>query len=116
MLPNEVENPKSRGFGFLLEVLHLSEYNPFMSDDTILFVASTPLGFQVRVTRAYWEVIVTIKHPAMAGREEDVRKAWNSLMKSVKASRMKMCFYFTGLNEQSDGYVRFPGRQVKKAF
>ncbi len=45
-----------------------------MSDDTILFVAFTPLGFQVRVTRAYWEVIVTIKHPAMAGREEDVKR------------------------------------------
>lgn len=46
-----------------------------MSDDTILFVASTPLGFRVRVTRAYWEIIVTVKHPVMAGREEDVKKA-----------------------------------------
>ena len=45
-----------------------------MSDDTILFAASTPLGFQVRVTRAYWEIIVTVKHPVMAGREEDVKK------------------------------------------
>ncbi len=45
-----------------------------MSDDTILFIASTPLGFQVRVTRAYWEIIVTVKHPVMEGREEVVRK------------------------------------------
>lgn len=45
-----------------------------MSDDTILFIASTPLGFQVSVTRAYWEMIVTIKHPAMAKREEDVKR------------------------------------------
>ncbi len=45
-----------------------------MSDDTILFTASTPLGFQVRVTQVYWEIIVTVKHPAMEGREQDVKK------------------------------------------
>ena len=39
----------------------------------ILFEATTPLGFQVRVTKSYWELIVTIKHPAMAGREQDVK-------------------------------------------
>ena len=39
----------------------------------ILFGARTPLGFTVRVTRAYWTVITTIKHPAMAGGESEVR-------------------------------------------
>lgn len=45
-----------------------------MSDTDILFTASTPLGFQVRVTQAYWEIIVTVKHPIMEGREDDVKK------------------------------------------
>jgi hypothetical protein len=36
----------------------------------LLFEAVTPLGFKVRVTRAYWELIITIKHPIMAGRED----------------------------------------------
>ena len=27
----------------------------------------------MRVTRAYWTLITTIKHPVMAGREEDVK-------------------------------------------
>ena len=40
----------------------------------LLFEVVTPLGFQVRVTRAYWELIVTIKHPVMAGRESDVQE------------------------------------------
>jgi hypothetical protein len=40
----------------------------------VLFEVLTPLGFRVRVTRAYWELIVTIKHPAMAGRESDVKE------------------------------------------
>lgn len=41
----------------------------------ILFEARTPLGFTVRVTRAYWAVITQIKHPAMAGCEADVQAA-----------------------------------------
>lgn len=43
-----------------------------MSDD-LLFQVLTPLNFYVRVTRSYWEYIVTVKHPAMAGREKDVQ-------------------------------------------
>ena len=40
----------------------------------LLFEIMTPLGFSVRVTHEYWEIIVTIKHPVMAGYEEDVKK------------------------------------------
>ncbi len=43
------------------------------SPDELLFEALTPLGFRVHVTRAYWELIVTVKHPVMAGRENDVK-------------------------------------------
>ena len=39
----------------------------------IVFEVVTPLGFRVRVTRAYWELIVTVKHPVMRGREVDVQ-------------------------------------------
>jgi hypothetical protein len=35
--------------------------------------AHTPLGFSVRVTRAYWTIISTIKHPVMAGCEAEVQ-------------------------------------------
>lgn len=35
---------------------------------------SHPLGFRVRVTRAYWELIITVKHPVMAGHESDVKE------------------------------------------
>jgi hypothetical protein len=39
----------------------------------MLFEVLTPLGFSVRVTPRYWELIVTIKHPVMYGRELDVQ-------------------------------------------
>lgn len=37
------------------------------------FEVDTPLGFSVRVSRAHWTVITTIKHPVMAGLEEEVQ-------------------------------------------
>jgi hypothetical protein len=44
-------------------------------DDELLFEVATPLGFVVRVTRAYWTLLITVKHPVMAGREDDVQEA-----------------------------------------
>jgi len=41
----------------------------------VLFEVMTPLGFHVRVTHGYWDLIVSVKHPVMAGREDDVRNA-----------------------------------------
>lgn len=41
----------------------------------ILFEVRTPIGFRVRVTRVHWELIETVKHPAMTGRETDVKEA-----------------------------------------
>jgi hypothetical protein len=40
-----------------------------------LFEARTPLAFLVRVTLRRWQLIIAEKHPAMAGRELDVRAA-----------------------------------------
>jgi hypothetical protein len=41
----------------------------------LFFEVITPLGFSVRVTRNYWELIVKIKHPVMHGRETEVQSA-----------------------------------------
>jgi hypothetical protein len=49
---------------------------PIMSSDLPeepYFEVETPLGFSVRVSLAHWQLIATIKHPVMAGREELVR-------------------------------------------
>jgi len=40
--------------------------------DEDLFETRTPLGFRVRLPRTRWQIIITMKHPAMAGRERDV--------------------------------------------
>jgi hypothetical protein len=40
-----------------------------------VFDVATPLGFRVHASRSRWEMISTIKHPVMAGREVSVRNA-----------------------------------------
>jgi hypothetical protein len=43
------------------------------STPTLRFEVLTPLGFRVRVTEGYWALIITVKHPVMAGREAEIR-------------------------------------------
>ena len=38
-----------------------------------LFKVQTLLDFRVHVTYSYWELIITAKHPVMAGRESAVK-------------------------------------------
>ena len=40
----------------------------------LAFEVSTPLGFTVSCTRAYWNFVVAYKHPVLAGRERDVAR------------------------------------------
>ena len=46
-----------------------------MNANDLLFEVQTPLGFSIRVTADRWKLIVTAKHPVMAGRESLVRAA-----------------------------------------
>ena len=55
--------------------------------DETLFEARTPLDFRVRLPRARWELIVTVKHPVMAGRESDVHQTLE-LPDEVRQSRI----------------------------
>jgi len=47
--------------------------DPLLSGE-ILFEIATPLGFSIRTTASYWELITTVKHPVMRDRLEAVRQ------------------------------------------
>lgn len=67
-----------------------------MSDEKeILFEVMTPLGFRVRDTKDYWDLIVTVKHPIMTGREDDVRKTLEEPdeIRQSKSDEMVYLFY-----------------------
>jgi hypothetical protein len=55
--------------------------------DDLFFEAQTPLGFIVRVASERWTMIVTAKHPVMAGRQHLVRAALES-PEQVRQSRI----------------------------
>jgi hypothetical protein len=87
-----------------------------MPNDAILFTASTPLGFQVRVTRMYWEIIVTVKHPVMEGREEDVKKTLEDPDEIRQSKSDESVYLFYEQSVKSDGFAQFRNEQAMKAF
>jgi hypothetical protein len=45
-----------------------------MADEGLLFEVTTPLGFTTSVSARYWDMIVTIKHPVMRERSQEVQE------------------------------------------
>ncbi len=70
----------------------------------LLFEVQTPLGFQVRATRSYWETIICIKHPVMAGRELEV-KATLEKPEEIRQSRIDSEVYLFYRSEQEKRWV-----------
>jgi len=62
----------------------------------LIFEIATPLGFIVRCTRAYWEFIVTQKHPALTGREQDIAQVLTD-PDEVRRSRLDRSVYLFGV-------------------
>jgi len=58
----------------------------------VLFDVLTPLGFHVCVSRTYWQVIISIKHPVMAGHENDVKAALEH-PEEIRRSKMDPSVY-----------------------
>jgi len=74
-----------------------------MSDD-LLFQILTPLNFRVRVTRSYWEYIVTVKHPVMTDREQDVKDTLQS-PDEIRVSRSDPAVYLFYKTKQANRWV-----------
>ena len=71
----------------------------------ILIDVLTPLGFHLRVSRAYWQIIIGIKHPIMAGHEKDVKAALSILKKFAAVEQILRYTCFIGLSAREDGFV-----------
>jgi hypothetical protein len=73
-------------------------------EQSILFEVSTPLGFRLRVTRSYWELITTIKHPVMAGQESMVKNALETPAQ-IRLSRSNASVYLFYRQERADRWI-----------
>lgn len=74
------------------------------TEDDILFVVETPLGFRVRVSRSNWERIIALKHPVMEGKEDEVKKAL-SFPDEVRLSKVDTSVYLFYLLQVSRRWV-----------
>jgi len=54
------------------------------SDPKLLFEAQTPLGFTVRVTLERRNLITTLKHPIMVGREAVVKDPTDAIKEGTQ--------------------------------
>lgn len=79
----------------------------------VLFEVLTPLGFRVRVTRAYWELIITIKHPMMAGREADVKETL-SQPEEIRLSRKDPNIYLFYKTERIGRWVCAVAKRINE--
>ena len=66
----------------------------------LVFEVITPLGFTVRLTRAYWELIVTMKHPIMSGHESDVKETLAN-PNEIRVSRSDQAVYLFYKSQRS---------------
>jgi hypothetical protein len=73
-------------------------------EQSILFDVSTPVGFRVRVTCFYWELIATIKHPVMARQESIVKDTLQSPAQ-IRVSRSDPSVYLFYRQERSDRWI-----------
>lgn len=71
---------------------------------SLLFDVSTPLGFRVRVTRSYWELITTIKHPVMLGKEFIVKETLQT-PEQIRLSRSDASVYLFYRQERTSRWI-----------
>jgi len=69
-----------------------------------LFEVPTPLGFRVRVSRSYWQFIITVKHPVMGGYESDVKKTLEK-PDEIRLSRTDPAVYLFYSSQRKERWV-----------
>jgi hypothetical protein len=70
----------------------------------LLFEVLTPLGFRVRVARPYWETLISLKHPVMAGREADVAETLRN-PEQIRLSRTDSAVYLFYKSERLGRWI-----------
>jgi hypothetical protein len=68
-------------------------------EQDILFEVLTPLGFRVRVTKSYWELIVKVKHPVMANHQADVKNVLGKPDEVRQSKSDSTVYLFYGLQK-----------------
>ena len=74
------------------------------NNGALLFEVLTPLGFRVRVTIEYWQIIISRKHPIMAGRETKVQEVLQN-PDEIRVSKRNPSVYLFYKSEKTGKWV-----------
>lgn len=80
-------------------------------DNAVAFTVATPLGFTVSVSKSYWELIVTVKHPNMRSREVEVQQALQ-MPEQIRRSRHDGDVYLFYLVERVGRWICAVARRL----
>lgn len=78
----------------------------------LLFDVLTPLGFRVRVSRSYWKVLITVKHPVMAGKEKEVKSALQD-PDEIRRSKMDSSVYLFYKTQRKGRWICAVAKRVE---
>jgi len=81
--------------------------------DDAIFEVMTPLGFRVRVSHSYWQLIITVKHPVMTGREADVKETLEK-PDEIRLSRSDPAVYLFYRSERKRRWVCVVTRRLNE--
>ncbi|MDY6834395.1 MAG: DUF4258 domain-containing protein [Chloroflexota bacterium] len=70
----------------------------------IFFEVETPLGFRVQVTQSYWDMITSVKHPIMAGRESAIQESLQN-PEEIRQSKRDSAVYLFYRSEDVSRWV-----------
>jgi len=61
-----------------------------------LYYAKTPLGIKIKITEELWDYIVTVKHPSMRNRINDIVKILSDPMEIRRSKRDRTVYLYYG--------------------
>ncbi len=79
-----------------------------------LFNVHTPLGFAVHVTKEYWDVIISEKHPVMRGAENKVKEALRDA-DQIRRSKSDLDVYLIYKKERKNRWTCAVAKRISQS-
>ena len=61
-----------------------------------MYYATTPLGIKIRITGELWDYIVTVKHPSMRNRINDILQILSNPIEIRRSKRDRAVYLYYG--------------------
>jgi hypothetical protein len=86
-----------------------------MDTNSVLFLAQTPLGFTVTLSTLRWQLIITQKHPILAGQEDVIKSTLETpdqIRQSKSDPRVYLFYKMIGMKRWSCVVVKYQDNET----